>query len=323
MGTIAGTVAVTATANDADVTSSLSNRSGSKTATADLSNTSVGTFGGSYAQDAAVRVTVTATLTVSYGGSSRSVSATRVATIPKVFRLLDALHGGTGLAIGTIATLASTFEVALSTVFNNVNATIKAPNVDRDGTAPSENQYSRQFRFADADNDAVGYMDGYQLTTGETGVRFVAFAGPSGDAVYNVFRVGKLADGTNLYYVTDPAAFRNAIGAPSDAVTTTTTVSQVITAASGITVSSVTYAEWGKVAQLSVVCTGFSASTGSQTVGTVVDGKRPVYGVYATDVSSSYAVYAQLSTAGALTVYWGTAPGTTGSYTIRFIYLLA
>lgn len=323
MGTIAGTVAVTATANDASVTSSLSNRSGSKTATADLSNTSVGTFGGSYAQDVAVRVSVTATLTVSYGGSSRSVSATRVATIPKVFRLLDALHGGTGLAIGAIATLANTFEVALTTIFNNVAVNIKSSNIDRDGETPTENQWSKALSLTDVDGNAIGVMDSYRLATGESGIRLVGYAGPNGASVFNTFLVGKKADGTNLYHVNDPAAFRSAIGAPSDAVTTTTTVSQVITAASGITVSSVTYAEWGKMAMLSVSISGWAASTGSQTGGTVVSGKRPVYNVYATDVSTSYAVYAQLTSSGALTVYWGTAPGTSTSYTIRFIYILA
>ena len=397
MGTIAGTVAVTATANDASVTSSLSNRSGSKTATADLSNTSVGTFGGSYAQDVAVRVSVTATLTVSYGGSSRSVSATRVATIPKVFRLLDALAGGTGLAIGAIATLANTFEVALTTIFNNVSVNIKSSNIDRDGGTPTENQFGRVFALTDVDGNAIGAMDSYRLTSGESGIRLIGYAGPNGASVFNTFLVGKKADGTNLYHVNDPAAFReaiNAVGAanqasqnamlislggatqlwalrtnvinsnntayhnhntglsmsntgaflydftaqgtiwsayttknpqPADAwdVSKSTTVSQVITAESGRTVSSVTYAEWGKVAMLSVSISGWAASTGSQTGGTVVSGKRPVYNVYATDVSTSYAVYAQLTTAGALTVYWGTAPSTTGTYTVRFIYILA
>lgn len=397
LGTIAGTVAVTATANDASVTSSLSNRSGSKTATDDLSNTSVGTFGGSYAQDAAVRVSVTATLTVSYGGSSRSVSATRVATIPKVFRLLDALHGGTGLAIGAIATLANTFEVALTTIFNNVSVNIKSTNIDRDGETPTENQWSKALSMTDVDGNAIGAMDSYRLATGESGIRLVGYAGPNGASVYNTFRVGKLADGTNVYYITDPPAFReaiNAVGAGNQAsqnamlanlggatqlwalqanvinsnnatyyehntglgmtntnaflydftaqgsiwtayttknpqppekwdVYKSTTVSQVITAESGRTVSSVTYAEWGKVAMLSVSISGWAASTGSQTGGTVVSGKRPVYNVYATDVSTSYAVYAQLTSSGALTVYWGTAPSTSTSYTIRFIYILA
>jgi hypothetical protein len=74
---------------------------------------------------------------------------------------------------------------------------------------------------------------------------------------------------------------------------------------------------------LAVNCKGFAASTGSQTVGTVVNGKRPVYSVYATDVGSAGAREGQLTTAGALTVYWNTAPSTTGSYTVRFIYILA
>lgn len=284
-------------------------------------------------------------------------------------------------------------------VLKDADVTIQASNIDRDGTPPSANQFSNgRLRISDVDDEAVGYVDGYQLTTGETGARLVAFAeDTNGDPITNTFRVGKLADGTNVYYVTDPAAFRKAINAVSTsnqasqnamlstldgatqlwalranvinsnntayhghntglvvssgqpslydftaqgsiwiAYTTknpqppekwdvykSTTVSQVITAASGITVSSVTYAEWGKVAQLSVACTGFSASTGTQTVGTVVSGKRPVYNVYATDVNSSYATYAQLTTAGALTVYWGTAPSTSTSYNIRFIYILA
>ena len=214
IGTIAGTVSVTATAGAADITTSLSNRTGSKTATADLSNTSAATFGGSYAESTSVKVTVTATLTVSYGGSTTTVTASRVATIPKVFHLLTFLHDGTGLAIGAMATLSSTFEVALQTVFNNVMVSIKAPNIDRDGaTLPSSNTYSRPFRVADADGDALAYYDGYRLTTGETGVRLVAYAGPSGDAVYNSLRVGKMPDGTNVYYVSDQAAFRNAINA--------------------------------------------------------------------------------------------------------------
>lgn len=166
LGTIAGTVAVTATANDADVTSSLSNRSGSKTATADLSNTSVGNFGGSYAQDTAVRVSVTATLTVSYGGSSRSVSATRVATIPKVFRLLDALHGGTGLAIGTIATLANTFEVALNAIFR-MGVKLRSSNINRDGTAPSSDTWGdSELSFQDMDGERVGFVNVKHHTDG-------------------------------------------------------------------------------------------------------------------------------------------------------------
>lgn len=198
MGTIAGTVAVTATANDASVTSSLSNRSGSKTATADLSNTSVGTFGGSYAQDAAVRVSVTATLTVSYGGSSRSVSATRVATIPKVFRLLDALHGGTGLAIGTIATLASTFEVALNAIFR-ASLRLRNSNINRDGTAPSSATWGdSELSFQDMDGERVGYVNVQRKTNGGVSLTI------SGEA--------EATDGTDVYESLELVANRDKTG---------------------------------------------------------------------------------------------------------------
>jgi hypothetical protein len=281
----------------------------------------------------------------------------------------------------------------------DANITIQTSNIDRDGALPSANQFSNgRLRFSDVDNEAIGTIDSYRLTSGESGIRLIGYSeDENGDPITNTFLVGKMPDGTNVYHAADPAAFRDAINAVSasnqasqnamlstlnaaaqhwalrsnvinsnnatyhghntglgmtntnaflfdftaqegiwTAYTTqspqppekwdtykSTTVSQVITAASGVTVSSVTYAEWGKVAMLSVACAGFSASTGTQTVGTVASGKRPVYNVYATDVNSSYAVYAQLTTAGALTVYWGTAPSTTGSYTVRFIYILA
>ena len=186
MGTIAGTVAVTATANDASVTSSLSNRSGSKTATDDLSNTSVGTFGGSYAQDAAVRVSVTATLTVSYGGSSRSVSATRVATIPKVFRLLDALHGGTGLAIGAIATLANTFEVALTTLFQNVVEVVQS-NITRDGTYTEPANGDHQIRLVDSSRRILSYLSAHKAANSSNNYLRLTAYGPSGSKTANVY----------------------------------------------------------------------------------------------------------------------------------------
>ena len=198
LGTIAGTVAVTATANDADVTSSLSNRSGSKTATVDLSNTSVGTFGGSYAQDAAVRVSVTATLTVSYGGSNRSVSATRIATIPKVFRLLDALHGGTGLAIGAIATLANTFEVALTTIFR-AGVKLRNSNINRDGTAPSSDTWGdSELSFQDMDGERVGFLNVQHHTDGSVSLSI------AGEA--------EATDGTDVYTTLKLVANRDKTG---------------------------------------------------------------------------------------------------------------
>lgn len=404
MGTIAGTVSITATQSGAAIPSdSISNNSGSKTATADLTATSVAIFGGSYVDSDMVRVTVTATMTVTYAGATHTVTATRSATIPRVFRLMSFAHSETaydgfneGMAIGLMASLIGRLEVGLQTIFRkavsvaDATLSISSANLDRGGTDPLENQYGKAFRLSDTNGDAIGMIDAFQDMDGTTGIRMTAFNDDgSGNAVYDGFRVGEKKGGGAYYYATDPAAFRNAINAVAcgdqssmnarltsltstnqqwtlratvtnsanshagnktglllndsevvgydftsqstmwSAITTatsvykSTTASQVITAASGRTVSSVTYAEWGKVAMLSVTVSGFAASTGSQSVGTVVSGKRPVYAVYATDVSSSYAVYGVLNADGTLNVYWGTAPSTSTGYVVRFIYLLA
>ena len=112
---------------------------------------------------------------------------------------------------------------------------------------------------------------------------------------------------------------------PADAwsTTKTTTISSVISAASGITINSLTYTSWGNMAMLSINMKGFAASTGTQTVGTIVSGKRPADAAYATDIGSVNATYALIGTDGKLTVAWSVAPSTTGSYTARFIYILA
>jgi hypothetical protein len=388
MGTIAGTVAVTATANDASVTSSLSNRSGSKTATADLSNTSVGTFGGSYAEDVAVNVSVTATLTVSYGGSNRSVSATRIATIPKVFRLLDALHGGTGLAIGTIATLASTLEIGIQTIARSSIRIFDSRFLI--GATLQDNVYSLALGHADRNGENIGYSQARQLTDGTTGYAITAINKKSDNSTVSNAIVALVGiDGTRSYQVSDAAAFRKAINAMActDAesqnarltslstenqhwavranvinalnshyghdtglclsnvgvfgydftdqsnmwsaitdkteVDKTTTASSIITAASGITIADATYASWGKVAMVSIGFSGVSASTGTKTIGTIASGKRPAYNQYESGKNTATILWAQVATNGTLTASFTTAPSSSATYYVRFIYILA
>ena len=326
MGTIAGTLTIAATANDAAV--ALSPSSAAKTATEDLTVASTGTFG-EYDSGTAVRVMVTATLSVTYGGATRSVSAQRGMVIPKPFRIMDFTHGDAydgfneGVSVGTIASLVGRFEVALQTIFRRA-ATLASGNVTRSVTQSTNTYGTATLRLVDNADALMGLVRPYQLTTGEGGVQIIGWnEDGEGNETYNSLHVGVNRDGTPAYRVSDAAAFRSSIGAPSDAMTRVTDASQVIAAASGRSVSNATYAEWGRVAQLSVTASGFAESSGSQTVGTVVSGKRPVYAVYATAVTSAYAPYAQLAADGTLSVYWSAAPSATTSYVIRFIYLLA
>lgn len=210
LGTIAGTLTVTATANGSSVT--LAGGSGSKTATADLTGTATSTFGGSYAESTAVNVVATATLSVTYGGSTRTVTAQRIATIPKVFRLLDALAGGTGLAIGTVATLANTLEIGIQTVARNSIRIFDSRFLI--GAALQESVYSLAMGHADRNGENIGYSQARQLTDGTIGYAITAINKKSDNSTVTNSIVALVGtDGTRSYQVGDPAAFRTAINA--------------------------------------------------------------------------------------------------------------
>lgn len=67
-------------------------------------------------------------------------------------------------------------------------------------------------------------------------------------------------------------------GSGQTAVTKTTTLSSICTAASGVTISTHQYAQWGKVAMVRLVMSKSSAVSGNNvTWATMVSGKRPAY----------------------------------------------
>ena len=150
--------------------------------------------GSTFAADTSYRFTATATVTWTYNGSSRSVSATRVATIPKVFRLLDALHGGTGLAIGAIATLANTFEVALSTLFQNV-VEVAQGNITRDGTYTEPTNGDHQIRLVDSSRRILSYLSAHKAANSPNNYLRLTAYGPSGSKTANVYISASDTDG--------------------------------------------------------------------------------------------------------------------------------
>lgn len=119
ISTVAGTVSVSASYREAGSSSAsqsitLSPSSYAKTASADASATHTATFGGALSTSTAYSVQVTGYLQGTYAGSSYVVpiSGVAVATVPKAWALFSALAGGAGLAIGTVASLASVLETA-------------------------------------------------------------------------------------------------------------------------------------------------------------------------------------------------------------------
>lgn len=222
-----------------------------KVAGTDLSGTV--TWESTADEDVAVRVMVTASFTDTYSSTSISgghvETAQRGGTIQKEFRLFDALHGGTGLAIGAIATLANTFEVALQTVFNGVNVRLKGgqlfndmSEIDSTAANPSADQTFNSYNVVDASGVLVGQLRSARAADGRIGLALVARQGVSteGGIKQNMFWMWTSPTGEYSYSLSDPAAFRDAIDAVGtttyETVTSDSTGTGVVTAKSNFSV---------------------------------------------------------------------------------------
>jgi uncharacterized repeat protein (TIGR02543 family) len=95
----------------------------------------------------------------------------------------------------------------------------------------------------------------------------------------------------------------------------------VITMAAKHTLDTATYYARNGVVQVRIVFKTSSTATGSRTIGTIVSGKRPaamMYGSTTSTILSSSSVEAS----GAVKVYFNSAPSTSSTYGISFVYLL-
>lgn len=196
LGTIAGTLTATATANGSSVTSSLSPTSGSKTAAYDLTITPTGTFG-EYDAGTSITVMVTATLSVTYGGSTRSVTAQRGMVIPKPFRIMDFVHGSEydgfteGAAIGSVATLVGRFEVALQSVFRKTLYFAQS-TFGRDEEVSSNSDGDTRLVFYDRASAWLAYIVPHKNVDGTNYLRLTTYG-----------EGGVVADNANLYLGSD------------------------------------------------------------------------------------------------------------------------
>ena len=269
---------------------------------------------------------VTVSVTDAQGGKTTN----RGTVLTSAKFILDFKAGGEGIGIGAAAPSSglvigkyTTHTATVSQEGGSIN--IKAATLDRDGTDPQSSttlwEDSRALNLQDKDGEVVG---GLRIGRSVSGVDYLQMLvwdeDSGGNPVYNTFAVAVGKGGTRYYSMSDPAAFRTAL--ELDRTTTVTTISDIIEAAPGITITAATYTQRAGIAQLNVTAKGFSASTGSQTVGTVKSGKRPAFIRYE-KATSSYAVYSSLNSNGAMSVYWDTAPSTTTAYVFSFVYPLA
>lgn len=177
-------------------------------------------------------------------------------------------------------------------------------HTDASYSPPPSSNSTRYFWFTDSEDRGVGYLRSTITTTGKVYSSFCARRKDTSDTtVSNILELGVDASGNRTVDVTDAAPWLTALGLGS--VTSTTTVSSIATAASGFSISSANYAQWGKVAHLSITIkrTGTSVTSNTDmTCCTMVSGKRPVFSAPGTWVNATIH-HGNITTGGVLHAY--------------------
>lgn len=155
-------------------------------------------------------------LTVS--NDTLSVDASTIAS-----GVLPVARGGTGA--GTAAgALTSLGAVAKSGDIMTGFLNLKSSNIDRDGGDPSSDVTGNSsIKFVDNNGELIGGIDTIRRSNGRQDLRLFSFNEKSdGSQVQNFIQIQTGKDGTQVYGICNPAAFRNAIGAVNKAGDTIT-----------------------------------------------------------------------------------------------------
>lgn len=210
---------------------------------------------------------------------------------------------------------------------------ISSSNIDTT-VVPSVSQTGQAFNLRDKNNVALASLYPGRTAAGANSVVLAAYQPVSGSNVANYILLGVGATGDPLVSLSSPTAWRNALGlgtagalplaiaqggTGNTAVASETTVSNIATAASGFTIASATYAQWGKLAMLRLNITSANALTANQYISsaTILSGKRPVIAAPGTPINTTL-VRTYIDTNG--TVYIVTTNAVPANTTFYMIY---
>lgn len=129
--------------------------------------------------------------------------------------------------------------------------------------------------FLGTGGDNIGYLRLRSRAEGPYGIAIMTRRPVNDSTIYNNLELIINNDGTRSIGLSDSAIWLNALGLGS--TTKVTTASSIVTAASGVSISSAEYAKWGNLATINIVFkkTAAVTSTTSITLGTLASGKRP------------------------------------------------
>lgn len=207
---------------------------------------------------------------------------------------------------------------------------VKTSNLERNSTPSSDTYGTQTISVADKNDNSIGVIRGVNTTAGYNGVQMFATNGSSENSLILLVD----SSGNRSIGVSDAAVWRKALGlgqangnypvlisqggTSSTGTSSISTVSQIATAASGYTITSAQYFQWGKVAQIriSVKCNTASSASSVQ-ICTLVSGKRPAANI-TLNAGINPRAFVNAST-GACTLYSTTTANTTYEITGTFI----
>lgn len=208
------------------------------------------------------------------------------------------------------------------------NTYLKSTNINRDGSNPgSLTQGNGRLVLNDTDNESVGSIWPLRATNGATYLRFEARAeNTSGTQVYNYIDIRVDRSGNQTYAMSNPTAFREALGMATTSASGTNGFSPR-EIGTEITYDAINVSSFyvhkvnGRMVQFYLSGTmGVSvAANGSTVLGTIASGYRPIraVGVDAYSITRR----ATVNTSGVITLYSSAAISSGASVTITGVYI--
>lgn len=158
------------------------------------------------------------------------------------------------------------------------------------GTAPESNKWSHQFRIEDSAGKSFARLQGFYGSDGRSGAQLYGENYVNGTNNYNFLGLYVSASGVASVAMNYPAAWRSALGLGTNGalpltiaqggsgqtqVTTVTTLANIATAGSNVTLTSASFCQWGKVAMLGINGNATASLAVNSLLCTIVSDKRP------------------------------------------------
>lgn len=157
---------------------------------------------------------------------------------------------------------------------NGGNLSIEDPDVDFSNLPSSGSVITDSYVIRDTNGKIIGNIYGFIRSSGNAGMVFRVYS-YSPATQTNYVTLESSPSGSGIVSFSDTDAWLNALGLLTP--TTTTTISDIATAGSNITITSASFSSCGKMAMIRLQFTSSVAqAAGSKTIATVVSGKRPI-----------------------------------------------